>query len=60
MVHIAGTSAGEAIGKALDRNRGLTVIGCFAGNVDMTVNRAGRITYDVPAHKPLPVIPDEV
>lgn len=58
MHHIPGNSAADAICKALDRNRGLTVIDCFAGNVDMTANRAGRITYDIPAHKPLPVIDD--
>lgn len=54
MRHIKGLSAVEAMSKALDRNRGLTILACFTGNVDMTLSEAGRITYDVPPHQPLP------
>lgn len=59
MHHIAGTSASEAIGKALDRFRGLTVTGCFTGNIMMEVLNAGRITYDVPAHSAIPPEQDQ-
>lgn len=52
--HIAGFTAAEAMSKALDRNRGRTVLACFSGNVDMAVQHAGRITYEIPAHQPLP------
>lgn len=59
MRHIAGTSAAEAMSKALDRNRGLIVTGCFSGNVDLTANKqTGRINYDIPKHSPLPMKED--
>lgn len=60
MHHIKGLSAIEAITKALERNRGCTVLECFAGNVDLSANlEVGRITYEIPPHKALPPRPDE-
>ncbi len=47
-------SASEAIYKALDRNRGLTVAECYSGNVDMSGKYSGQINYEVPKHRPLP------
>lgn len=55
--HIKGLSAAEAICKALERNRGLTVVGCYAGNTDVGYKERGRIDYEIPPHKPIP--PDE-
>lgn len=59
MHHIKAHSAVEAISKALERNRGLMVTECFAGDVIAGDYPMGRITFDVPAHKPLPPRPDE-
>lgn len=60
MRDVKGFSAAEAMSKALERNRGLTVTGCFAGNVDMTASHvAGRITYEIPPHKALPILDEE-
>lgn len=59
MHDIKAHSAVEAITKALERNRGLTVTECFSGNILMTDLNAGRITYDVPVHDPYPPRPDE-
>lgn len=58
LFHIAGQSAAEAMSKALDCNRGLTVSACYSGNVDQTADYAGRITYEIPFHKPLPPKPE--
>lgn len=59
MHDVRAHSAVEAITKGLERNRGLTVIECFSGNILMTDPNAGRITYDVPRHAPIPPDPDE-
>lgn len=54
---ISGDSAGQAILKALNWRRGETVSACYCGNADMGVMDAGRVVFEVPPHKPLPVVP---
>lgn len=56
--NIAGTSAAEAIQKALERNRQLTVTECWLGGYEgKEFGQTGRINFEVPPHKALPPKP---
>lgn len=59
--NIAGSSAAEAIQKALNRNRQLTVTKCWLGGYEGTdFGQTGRIDFDVPPHQALPPKPPKV
>lgn len=47
-LNVEANSASEAIGLALDSNKGKTVVRCFVGGQE------GRITFDIPPHAPVP------
>ncbi len=56
---IKGWSASEAMAKALEKNRGQIVIGCYAGNPEIGHSQSGRIVYEIPPHKALPILDEE-
>lgn len=59
--NIAGSSAAEAIQKALDRNRQLTVLQCWLGGYEgKEFGQTGRINFEIPLHKALPPKPKPV
>lgn len=49
-------SAAEAIGRALDAHRGLTVAKCWVGSSsELLMGEYGRIDFEVPRHEPMPL-----
>ena len=47
-------SAADAIGRALEQNRGFKVVRCYAGGVAQDARYAGVVEYEVPPHQALP------
>ena len=55
---VGAESAGEAIMRALQMERGETVVGCGSGAKDRDATNAGWIDYDIPKHTALPLVPE--